>query len=321
LCLVADTLPRKFIPATARIIARDWLVVDAARIGNWREVVRLGRRGRDSQRWSYALARIGERFIGDPNAGRDWRLWLCWAAAPRRWATLALLRRALAVPRAPASKAAEPSTDVELPDALADLACVLEDRFAHDGPSLSRAVSGLGGAFNRSTTRALVQQRLLALGTQGDADAIIFGFRERLVDLLAPVVEETPSLAGAPERGPILDQAIERVRMRLFRDIEAQCRDYGERQKRESALDPLAEWGAWALMRDCADRVLALDPGAENALFHTMYVATCNFAVFQHNKCKRPPLAHDIFSWLRRHSQSDPSASKLLTDNMRAGNN
>jgi hypothetical protein len=179
----------------------------------------------------------------------------------------------------------------------------------------------LDGALGRATTRALLEQRLLALGAKGDADAIIHGFRERLVDLLAPIIEESPGLAGGQERGPIFAQATERVRARLFRDLEAQCRDYGERHRSETSLDALAEWGAWALTRDCADRLLALDPGAENALFHTMYVPTCNFAVFQHNKCKRPPLAHDVFSWLRLHSQSDAAASKLLTDNMRAGDN
>jgi hypothetical protein len=321
LFLVADTLPRKFIPRSALVVARDWLAADAARIGDWREVMRVGLRGRDSMRWSYALARVGERLIGDPNAPRDWRLWLGWAIAPRRLATLPLLRQALAVPRAPDSKPVDPDADAELPAALADLAHVLENRFARDGASLARRVGELDGALDRSTTRALVQQRLLALGAQRDADAIISGFRARLVDLLAPVIEESPRLAGGQARGPILDQAIERVRNRLLRDVEAQCKDYGERQQRETPLDILAEWGAWALMRDSADRLLELAPEQEHSLFHTMYVPTCNFAVYQHNKCKRPPLAHEIFSWLRRHSRSDAAASKLLTENMRAGAN
>jgi hypothetical protein len=312
-------LPRKFVPAPARVVTRDWLVADAARVGNWREVMRVGLRGRDSLRWSYALARFGERLLGDPNALRDWQLWLCWAFAPRRVATLALLRQALAVPRVPDAMAAEPSAGAELPDALAGLAHLFENRFAQDGASLSRLVGELDSALDRSTTRALIQQRLLALDAQRDADAIISGFRGRLVDLLAPVIEESPRLAGGQARGPILDAAIDRVRNRLLRDVEAQCKDYGERQQRETPLDILAEWGAWALMRDAADRLLELAPEQEHALFHTMYVSTCNFAVYQHNKCKRPPLAHEMFSWLRRHSSSDAAATKLLTENMRAG--
>ncbi len=45
---VADRLEPGFISRRARAVARDWLVVDAALIGNWREVIPPGRRGRDS---------------------------------------------------------------------------------------------------------------------------------------------------------------------------------------------------------------------------------------------------------------------------------
>jgi hypothetical protein len=174
--------------------------------------------------------------------------------------------------------------------------------------------------LDRSATRAAVQQRLLALGARPDADAaaVLAGFRTRLVDLLAPLIEDAPSYAGGKDRSPILDQAIEQVRTRLFKDIAAQCRDYEDRNRRESSLDPLAEWEAWAVTRDSADRLLALAPESENVLFQSMYVRVCNFAVFQHNACKRTSLAHDIYSWLYWHSQSDPSASQLLLRNMRA---
>jgi hypothetical protein len=318
LFLIADTLARKFIPRSARVIARDWLVADAARIGNWREVIRLGRRGRHSLRWSYTVARIGERLNGDPKACQDWRLWLCWVVAPRRRATLPLLRRALAVSRAPMHTAVEPSAPAELPDALANLGQVLERSFAIGSQSLVRSVRGVDTALDHSTTRTLVRQRLLALGAQHDAETIISGFRTRLVDLLAPIIEESPDLIGGQERSPILDQAIERVRIRLFGDIEAQCKDYGERQKRQSSLNALAEWETWAVMRDRANRLLELVPGSEHALFHTMLVPVCNFAVFQHNTYRRLTLAHEIYFWLRLHSQSDPSASQLLLKNMKA---
>ena len=72
LLLIADTLSERFTSRRIRVIARDWLVADAARIGDWREVIRLGRRSRGSLRWSYALARIGERLIGDKRGCGDW---------------------------------------------------------------------------------------------------------------------------------------------------------------------------------------------------------------------------------------------------------
>ena len=91
-----------------------------------------------------------------------------------------------------------------------------------------------------------------------------------------------------------------------------------DRQKGENSLASVAEWEAWAVVRDAANRLLELAPDSEIALFHAMYVPVCNFAVFQHNKCMRRALAHEIYSWLYRHSQNDPSASQLLLGNVRA---
>ena len=113
-------------------------------------------------------------------------------------------------------------------------------------------------------------------------------------------------------------EAVARIRSRLFRDIDARCKDCNERQKQFLSLEPLAEWESWALMRDAADRLLALAPSSEHALFHTMYVPMCNYAVFQHNLCKRIAFAHQIFAWLRRHAESDQSACELLSKNMKA---
>jgi hypothetical protein len=104
----------------------------------------------------------------------------------------------------------------------------------------------------------------------------------------------------------------------LFGDIEAQCKDYDERIKSQNSLSALAEWEIWARLRDRADRLLQVDPASENVLFETMKFPVCNFAVLQHNKRKRIALAHEMYTWLRRHSHSDPSISQLLLKNMRA---
>jgi hypothetical protein len=317
LFVVADALTPKLIAASVKVVARDWLVADAARVGDWHEVIRLGRRGRASLRWSYSLARIGERLTGDPKGPHDWLLWLCWMLAPRRRATLPLLRRALAAAPALEPAPAAASVGGELPDALADLARVIEGRFVQDGQSLARSVRAVDGALDHPSTRALLQRRILALGARHDAEAIIAGFRSRLVDLIEPLIEELPRLAHGPDRGVLLDQAIDRTKAKLFRDIEARCRDYRERLARGNAMDALAEWEAWAVLRDSADRLLELAPVSKHALFHTMYTPMCNFAVFQHNVCKRVALAHQIFWWLRQHSESNLSASELLSKNMR----
>ena len=59
---VADRMDKRLISRSVRAIARDWLVVDAARVGNWQKVIRLGRHGSGWLRWSYSMARIAERL-------------------------------------------------------------------------------------------------------------------------------------------------------------------------------------------------------------------------------------------------------------------
>jgi hypothetical protein len=336
---IADSWPTQLVPRKARVIARDWLVADAARSGNWRAVIRLGRRGWRSLRWSHAMARIAERLTGDPQACGDALLWLCFLLAPRRFATLAPLRRGLAGPpraSAPPDASLEaaspvavspptegpgpegpdtehPAAAADSPQALADLARAIESR--HDGETLVRSVGIVDGHLD--ALRIRIEQRLHALGGRGDADAVVSAFRARLIDLVVPLIEDDPHLAAAPGSSPILERAVAQVRLRLFRDIEAQCKDYQTRP--EGFFSLLFEWERWAMLRHTAERLLALDPGSESALFQAMYLPVCNFAVLQHNTYKRISLAHDMFTWLLQHATADAQASQLLAKNAKVG--
>jgi len=316
LLLMADTLDARLISRTARTVARDWLVVDAARIGNWREVIRLGRRGRASSRWSYGVARIAERLVGERPGCGDWLLWLCWIVAPRRWATFPLLGRALALPRAPRSVEPDRPVGTGLPQALADLARALKNRHARD--DLLRSISAIDVQIDSEPSRARIQQRLEALGARRDTDTIVADFRKSLANHLAGLIEARPDLARCQHSSPVIEEAAAQVRNRLFQDVEAQCADYSGRLTNQQSLETVVEWEMWATLRDRADRLLQIDPGSEHVLFQTMYIPVCNFAVFQHNKCKRIALAHEMYAWLQRHSDSHPAASQLLVRNIRA---
>src|SRR5262249_10547445 len=162
----------------------------------------LGRRGKGSLRWSYALARMAERLTGDPRGCRDWQLWICWMAAPRRIATFQLLRRALGTVRGK-SCAAEPLVATSFPDARAGLARALAHPYADD-EALARSVGGVDAALDQPAMRALVQQRLQALGAAGEVDAVLSGLRARLSDLLIPLIEESPRAAAGEASGAIL---------------------------------------------------------------------------------------------------------------------
>ena len=325
LFVVADSIDWRFVPATARVIARNWLVAEAAERGNWRDVIRLGRRGRFSLRWSYAVARMVERLIGDPRGCGDWLLVMCWMLAPRRRGMFRMLRNALAVPRArkhsarePQQPATEPPPDApDLPGALANLAQMLRNKFGQAGQSFAKAVRDVDGQIACGKTRALVQRRLLALGARHDSDTVLSAFRRRLSAILSSILELAPHLVGENLRGPILDQAIDQARGRLFGDIEAQCKDYDHQKRHAITSDPIAAWEMWAVTRDCAERLIEVAPGSADTLFQLMWVRANNFAVFQQNNGQRHILAHEIYSWLYRHSQSDPSASALLLANAR----
>ena len=261
------------------------------------------------------MARIAERIIGDPRAWRSWQLWPCFLLAPRRRATYPLFRRALAVPVRRSSQPDATPTVAELPLALGGLARAIEG--ACDGEALGISIDAVDRQLD--SMREAIEQRLDALGGRGDAGAILSAFRQHLIDLVTPLIEDNPSLGREAQRGSTMDQAVWQVRRRLFGDVEARCKDYRERTEERSALDPVAEWEEWAKLHSSADQLLELDPNAESALFQMVFAPVCNFAAFQHNGRKRIGLAHDMFIWLLRCSRSDPQARQLLVKNVQAG--
>jgi hypothetical protein len=314
---IAEGMHTRLIPRSMRLIARDWLVVDAARVGNWHRVIRLGRHGTTRLRWSYSMARIGERLTGDPKAWRNWLLWPCFLWAPRRRLTYPLFRRALRVPARRLVSPDAPPSNTELPLTLGRLARALERANAHDGELLARSIDAVDRELD--SMHELIQQRLAVLGGRGDAGSVVAQFRQRLIDLVTPLIEDDPYLARAAQPDSIMEEAIWQVRRRLLGDIDTQCKDYRERTAGEDSLDLVAEWEAWARLTSFANRLLELDSADENILFQMVYAPVCNFAVYQHNGRKRIALAHDMFVWLLRYAQGAPEARQLLAKNVQAG--
>jgi hypothetical protein len=317
LLAIADRMHTRLIPRSIRPIARDWLVVDAAKVGNWYRVSRLGRHRMTRLRWSYSMARIGERLTGDPKAWRNWQLWPCFLWAPRRRVTYPLFCRALAVP---VRRSVQPDTTASvtrLPLALGGLARALEAASVHDGELLDRSIEAV--ARELDSMDSMIEQRLSVLGSRGNVGSVRSLFRHRLIELAIPLIEDDPFLARAARQDSIMDQAVWQVRRRLMGDIASQCRDYRERTAEKISLDVVAEWQTWARLSNSADRLLELDSAAEDILFQMVYAPVCNFAVYQHNGRKRIALAHDMFVWLLRYAHDAPEARQLLAKNIQAG--
>jgi hypothetical protein len=156
------------------------------------------------------------------------------------------------------------------------------------------------------------------LGGDGDIEAILVRFRGQLIEVIGALIETCPHFADAEPQESMIADGITRVRRRLFRDVRAHCGDYREREKSHHVLAASAEWGLWALLRSSADHLLAVDPASEAAVFESMWPVCNNFAVLQHNICKRTTFAYEVYAWLHSHSWSNTSARDLLAKNMRA---
>jgi hypothetical protein len=314
----ADTLHPSQTPRPLRRAARDWLVADAAAAGNWDEVVTRGVRAHKKMRWSYAVGRMAQRLTG--RAGAPWRATMIalWILAPHRLTTFSLLRRALGPSASkPAPKADQ---DPNLAYALGRLASLHENPATASNGRLLETVRALEEALEAPQTRALVQRRALALGATRSPEDLLGQFREQIETALGTLLDEGAATQLPEDPPALLGGAVRRARQRLLRELESYCADYKQRAKAMIPLSELDEWRAWAHVRDSGERLLAIDPGSEAAMYQVVYFAVCNFAVFQHNDMKRRGMAHQMFDWLhdRAMNVGSVSESALTAENMKA---
>ncbi len=316
----ADALHKFFISRALRAASRDWLVADAAAAGNWEEVIVRGARGRPRMRWSYAVGRMAQRLTRDYAAPS--RLVACalWGIAPRRQATWSLLRRAMRTPPFSVPNERPARRERTLAVALGKLARLPAGLVGVSNDRVIDTARALQEALEAPSTLALVERRALALGATRQAQFLLGEFRAQLETTLGAFFGEgaTTHLPDAPPE--LLLAATRRARQRLLRDLEVYCGDYKERTKTMTSLSELEEWRQWAKVRDAGERLLALDPPAEATLFHVVYIALCNFAVFQHNQHQRAGLAHQMFDWLHERARrlDSPRESALMAKNMKA---
>jgi hypothetical protein len=321
--LIDTTIATRYLRCTAR----DWLVAEAAARGDWQDVIWRGKRGADSFRWSYAVARMAERINRHAEAPADWLLIVLWLRAPRRLRLLPLLRTARALPRAP-----KPGARFTRPrswqQAIAPLGAMLCEA-GQGATTLQReqfaaAIQGAAANLLVPAMRSRIEERLRNLapnlsGMDG-AESVIASARAQLTQLAHTMIEHAPQLAQDGADRPVIGEAIERMRLRAMQDIETRAQDFAQRTSQKKNLGAALEWAAWADLRARAERLLRLAPQTENALFAAMYVPMCNFAVYQHNEVKHLRLAHDMFCWMHRHAASNPEAAELLIKNAQAFN-
>ncbi len=313
-----DARPSRPRRSIVRITARDWLVMDATRRGDWAAAMHFADRGRSVSRWSVAVAAMAQAIAGLPCP--KWRLWLLWLIAPRRLRLRPLLQRALTAGRRPSE--ADPAPPCDLPAALVLLADRLARIARHSGEVGSAeflaAVHWVTIRLEGTDVAMQLGQRLATLDSTRShgAAAVLSEFKSQLVKLILPVIAAHPKLAAGGRDHPIIAEALRRLRETAFESIEMRAKDLAQRAAKKQALDTLPEWQSWAMLCDEANRLLALQPEAEATLFEAVLQPILSYAVFQHNDLTRKPFAQDIFRWLRAHAHGDRRIFELLDKNI-----
>ena len=310
------TRPRRSI---VRVTARDWLVMDATRRGDWAAAMRYAERGGGISRWSGAVAGMVQTFADLPPLPK-WRLWLLWLIAPRRLRLRPLLQRALTASR----RQSEPdlARPRDLPEALALLAQILAKTAQHTGEVTSReflaAVRGVTLHLEGADMRVQVEQRFAAIDStrSHSADSVVSEFRSHVVKLILPVVAANPKLVVGCRDHPIIAEALRRLQGTAFESIEMRAKDLARRAEKKQELDTLSEWQSWAILCDEANRLLALQPGANATLFEAVWQPILSYAAFQHNHLTRQAFAQDILRWLRAHAHGNRRIFDLLNKNV-----
>jgi hypothetical protein len=313
-----DARPRPSRQSIVRVTARDWLVMDAARRGDWFAAERYATRGGGTSRWSRAVGAMARAIDGTPLP--KWRLWLLWLVAPRRLRLRPLLQRALTA----SARQHEPDTvpPHDLATALASLAEMLTKTAQHpgkvSGAEFLAAVRGVTVRLESAETKAQIQQRLAALdSTLGrSAESVISDFKSNLVKLILPVITADPKLAADGRNHPIIAEALRGLQEAAFESIEMRAKDLSRRADKKHSLDILSEWQSWAILCDEVQRLLALQPGVKATLFELVWGPLLNYAAFQHNEKKRLNFAQDILRWLRAHAHGNRQAAELLDKNL-----
>jgi hypothetical protein len=298
-----------------RVTARDWLVMDAARRGDWSAAVRYATRGGSTSRWSRAVGGMA-RTIDGVGMLPKWRLWLLWFIAPRRLRLYSLLQRALAASVREHEPDIAPPPD--LPAALARFAEVLTRATRRSGDVSSSefvaAVRWVTIRLDSADAKVQVGQRLATLDSTQirGAESVLSDFKSEVAKLILPALTADPGLVAGGRNYPIITEALRHLQDAAFESIEMRAKDLGRRAEKKHSLETLSEWQAWAILCDEVNRLLALQPNAKASLFEVVWRPLLSYAVFQHNEKQRLAFAQDIFRWLRMHAGGNPQVVQVL---------
>jgi hypothetical protein len=297
-----DVLDPDACPPRARDIARDWLVADAARRGDWSQVIDACNSSPKACATTRLFRVAAQHILGRTTSVST--LLVAWARAPRRLVTLSVIRRAIASRRA----AVRPQARTGFPEEIA-LA-------ANDGPSphqravamhleaamhdprssetLVRVARGWDATLWASDFRAHLRARIRALGGRRSPERTAYALRGQVAEDLARWWSDA-GLRHWVGTGDTLDTARETVVRNRSRSLGAAIAALA----RSGTASPLEIWETWLELRDChAVLVAVCGPSRLRAFYGALDHVVAGLVVHLHSTRGQRSLAHAMSLWL-----------------------
>lgn len=307
-------------------LAAEWRAADAAARGEWKLVEELGRQLGPRTRLTRFLGEVATRLRAESWPPSDRRLVWKWLLAPRRRATLPLLRRALAVPATMLEPSAPRGVDLapredRLEGALARHAATLAAARPTDD-DLRRLGASWDGVFEDDRTRRHADERSLALGASGGPralDKLRLSVEDDVVQLATAARLPIGELA---EESAVLEGAARRLRDQLLGEVEVASEAVGVRAADRRELPATDEWREYVGLRALHDRAAHLGGLPLRRLaFPKLHTDLCKLAVWLWNERREKAIANAIFRFLLAEATAvdDARAVELQEENVKCG--
>ncbi|WP_437277377.1 hypothetical protein WME90_40010 [Sorangium sp. So ce375] len=323
------SLDDRACPSEARRIAAGWLAAEAASRGDWAAVA--GHACVGGGRALSLLGAVAARLLGEEPAPGALALWLRWLIAPRRRATLPLLRRALAAgagaprpePEAPepcAAKVAE--GDLWSRAVLLHAALLLRPRGQVSGDDLRRLGGAWDAALDDERAQAELRARAASLGASGAQAALGPLARAVEEDLAATLRAARVPRAEWDDLGATIGRTRRRLRDELLSEVEIACDALRRRVDERRELPALSEWREWTSLRAQYEAAAVL-VGTElrRLAFPKLHADVCHAAVWLFNTRKERAIANAMFRWLLAEAEAlgDSRLAGLQRGNVECG--
>ncbi|KIG13547.1 hypothetical protein DB30_07935 [Enhygromyxa salina] len=317
-------------PRHAISLAWGWLSAEAIDRGAWREVEFLARTAPIESPMTKFLGAVAARLTGIAPLPNDLQLRWRWFAAPRRFATHELLRRALAAPAAPRESQPRTRTPAPtLPEGKPLLAAMTlhAHTLGRDPAGLTRDDLGeLARAWDRALADPDLERRLIergtALGThesERHPDHLAEMVRDDLLGLVRAAGLELGQLGDDSE---LLGRAARRLHGDLLDALEVATGALESRVQAKRELPPLDEWQSFLGLREQYAEAVALGGLPLRRLaFENLHAPACSLAVWLWNDRSERAIGNAIFNWLLAEAivVDDAEAIRLQERNVDCG--